>query len=357
MSTFDYLKPGFEKPPTDYYQRPLLLAIEEKLEAKELTGLKYCIGPRRYGEYVYDFGVEFAERFLGKPIFGLFWTNTFSHNDWIDPATMDTRMVEYFEYMNKTGILDNNIVVLFSDHGARWGFLRSQKEGYIEERLPMFFMRLPQWFQTQHPDIVESLIVNKNRLTSPYDIHVTLKHLALISLGKNGTIQLPSSCPTCQTLLQPVPQNRTCPMAGIEDHWCTCTPFESLDTDSIEMKNLTNLVIYKMNEYLQSGPYADRCVSTMSLHRIIEANLKLDLHTDTHKSRIQEYRINFIIDPNEAEFEATFLYDRKTRTVLVDVTEISRLNRYADDSKCIDDNIVKKYCICNDSVKEKKNNK
>ncbi|XP_073838250.1 uncharacterized protein [Musca autumnalis] len=351
MSTFDYLKPGFVKPPTDYYQRPLLLAIEEKLEAKELSGLKYCIGPRRYGEYVYDFGIEFAERFLGKPIFGLFWTNTFSHNDWTDPSTMDERMVEYFNYMDTAGIFDNNIVVFFSDHGARWGFLRGQKEGYVEERLPMFFIRLPQWFQDQHPEIVESLRLNKNRLTSPYDIHITLKHLALISLGKGGTIQLPISCTTCQTLLQPVPQNRTCAMAGIEDHWCTCTPFENMDRDSDEMIYLTNLVIDKMNKYLQDDIYADKCVN-MSLHRIIEANLKLDLHTDVHKQRIQEYRINFSVDPNEAEFEATFLYDTKTKTVLLDVTEVSRLNRYADDSVCVDDNIVKKYCICKESVKK-----
>uniref|UniRef100_A0A1I8ND19 Uncharacterized protein n=1 Tax=Musca domestica TaxID=7370 RepID=A0A1I8ND19_MUSDO len=352
MSTFDYLKPGFMEPPTDYYQRPLLLAIEEKLQAQELSGLKYCIGPRRYGEYVYDFGVEFAERYLGKSIFGLFWTNSFSHNDWIDPATMDERMVEYFKYMDKSGIFDNNIVIFFSDHGARWGFLRGQKEGYVEERLPMFFMRVPQWFQTQHPDIVEALRLNKNRLTSPYDVHVTLKHLALLSLGRNGTIELPSSCPTCQTLLQPVPHNRTCSMAGIEDHWCTCIPFESTDKDSDEMKSIANLVIEKMNKYLQDSVYAMHCVS-MSLDHIIESNLKLDLHTDVHKNRIQEYRINFVVDPNEAEFEATFLYDTKTKAVLVDVTEISRLNRYAEDSTCVDDNIVKKYCICSGNVREK----
>ncbi|XP_011294212.3 uncharacterized protein LOC101900104 isoform X2 [Musca domestica] len=352
MSTFDYLKPGFMEPPTDYYQRPLLLAIEEKLQAQELSGLKYCIGPRRYGEYVYDFGVEFAERYLGKSIFGLFWTNSFSHNDWIDPATMDERMVEYFKYMDKSGIFDNNIVIFFSDHGARWGFLRGQKEGYVEERLPMFFMRVPQWFQTQHPDIVEALRLNKNRLTSPYDVHVTLKHLALLSLGRNGTIELPSSCPTCQTLLQPVPHNRTCSMAGIEDHWCTCIPFESTDKDSDEMKSIANLVIEKMNKYLQDSVYAMHCVS-LTLDHIIESNLKLDLHTDVHKNRIQEYRINFVVDPNEAEFEATFLYDTKTKAVLVDVTEISRLNRYAEDSTCVDDNIVKKYCICSDNVREK----
>ncbi|XP_075163354.1 uncharacterized protein LOC142235989 [Haematobia irritans] len=351
ISTFDYLKPGFVKPPTDYYQRPLLMAIEEKLPIQKLSDEPYCVGPRRYGEYVYDFGIEFAERFLGQSIFGLFWTNSFSHNNWADPSIMDKRMVEYFTYMDDHGILENNVVVLFSDHGSRWGFLRSQKEGYIEERMPMFFIRLPQWMKDAHPEIVNSLMLNKNRLTSPYDVHVTLKHLALMSLGKNDPIDKPISCPTCQTLLEPVLENRSCHLAGIPDHWCTCTPFEVLDTDSDEVKNFTQLVIDELNIYLNSSVYGSQCVP-MQLNRVVEANLRLDLHKDVHKDRIQYIRTTFETNPNEALFDASLVYDSLEKTIKVNVTEISRLNLYATDSVCVDDNIVKKYCICTESVKK-----
>ncbi|XP_013115158.2 uncharacterized protein LOC106092779 [Stomoxys calcitrans] len=351
ISTFNYLKPGFKNPPTDYYHRPLLVAMEELLPIKKMSDEAYCIGPRRYAEVIYDFAVEFAERFLGQSIFGLFWTNSFSHNNWADPATMDNRMVQYFRHMDESGILDNNVVILFSDHGARWGFLRSQKEGYIEERLPMFFMRLPQWLKDENPEFVKALTLNQNRLTSPYDVHVTLKHLAMMSLGKNESIDLPLSCSTCQTLLATVLEDRTCSMAGIEDHWCTCTPFETLDKDSEEMANITQLVIDEMNNYLNRSVYADQCVPLL-LKRVVEANLRLDLHQDVHYLPLQEYRMNFETSPNDALFDASFQHDKEQNTITIDVTEISRLNRYAEDSKCVDDNIVKKYCICKDSVKD-----
>ncbi|KAM7356192.1 uncharacterized protein ACRADG_001998 [Cochliomyia hominivorax] len=355
MSTFTYLRPGFNLPPTDYYQRPLLMAMEKKLPIRKLSGLKYCMGPRRAGEYVYDFGVEFATRFLGKSIFGLFWANSFSHNYWRDPHTMDERLVKYLNDMDENGILDNNIVVLFSDHGSRFGFLRSEKDGYIEERLPMFFLRMPQWFQQKYPKYVQSLKVNKHRLTSPYDFHMTLKHLMFLSQGKEfmyNTLEPPLSCPTCHTLFRPVSENRTCEEAGLEDHWCTCTPFQAMKTGSSEMQNLTKLVINKMNDFLKDNGYEKKC-APLTFKKNVEANLKMELHQDSNKMQKQTYRMNFKVMPNEAEFDATFVYDNLNKNISIDVTEISRLNIYAEDAKCIDNNnIVKKFCICYESIKK-----
>ena len=357
MSTFTYLRKGFAQQPTDYYQRPLIMSMEDNLPVTKLSGLKFCLGPKRTGELVYGFGVEFAERFLGKSIFGLFWANSFSHNYWRDPHTMDERMVEFFNEMHEKDILENNVVVLFSDHGARWGFLRSEKDGYNEERLPMFFLRLPKWFQLKYPEFVEALKINKHRLTSPYDFHVTLKHLAILAQGKDivdNSLGTPFSCPECQTLFKPVDKNRMCNQAGINDHWCTCTPYRRLDSHSAAMQNITKLVIKEMNAYLNRLGYGKKC-APLEFKGNEEANLMLELHDVNPKDKdMQTYRMNFEINPNEALFDATLIYNRQNNSIIIDVPEISRLNVYAEDAKCItDNNIVKKFCICYESIKKK----
>lgn len=356
MSTFTYLRKGFSEQPTDYYQRPLIMSMEDNLEIKKLSGLQFCLGRRRTADYVYGFGVEFAERFLGKSIFGLFWANSFSHNYWRDPSTMDERMVEFFNEMHEKDILENNVVVLFSDHGQRWGFLRSEKDGYNEERLPMFFLRLPQWFQLKYPEFTNALKINKHRLTSPYDFHMTLKHLALLSQNKdnvNNSLEVPLSCHECHTLLEPVDENRSCKQAGIDDHWCTCTPYRRLNGDSAAMQNITKLVIEEINAYLNKLGYSEKC-APLVFKSNNEANIKLELHEIDPKDKdVQTYRMNFETNPNEAQFDATLTYIRPNNSIIIDVPEISRLNVYASDAKCItDNNIVKKFCICHESIKK-----
>jgi hypothetical protein len=81
VSSFNYLKKGFLKQPTDYYIRPALLAAENELSIKrDLTSwIVTCVGEKHYGDYIYDYAADFAENFKNSSYFGLFWTNSFSH--------------------------------------------------------------------------------------------------------------------------------------------------------------------------------------------------------------------------------------------------------------------------------------
>uniref|UniRef100_A0A1B0BWR3 Uncharacterized protein n=1 Tax=Glossina palpalis gambiensis TaxID=67801 RepID=A0A1B0BWR3_9MUSC len=141
MSTFNYLKKGFQEPPPDYDFRPMSLAIEKHLTYNKKAGIKYCIGNRQYGEYVYDMVLQFAIRFQYEPNFSLFWTNSFSHNDYSLPATMDSRILKYLKEMETLGIFDNSIV--FFSHGVRFGKL-SLPGDFLEARLPTFFISIPK---------------------------------------------------------------------------------------------------------------------------------------------------------------------------------------------------------------------
>lgn len=177
ISSFNYNKKGFLKPPTDYYLRPYMLAAEKHLPIKRKHSLTFCLGNKHSADHIYDFAMDFATHYRKDASFGLYWTNTFSHNDISDPSSMDSKMRSYLGSLDSRGVLNDSMVVFFSDHGLRFGPVRHLNIGWLEERLPMIFIWLPEWFQKQHPEIVQALKINRNRLTNPYDLHMTLKVL------------------------------------------------------------------------------------------------------------------------------------------------------------------------------------
>ena len=97
-------------------------------------------------------------------------------HDWIEAGHyMD---VPYHQLLSKffdEKLMDNTMLVFFSDHGFRYGSLRQTHTGEMENRLPFIFIHLPNNFNKEY---AENLRQNQFRLTTPFDIHATLTHLA-----------------------------------------------------------------------------------------------------------------------------------------------------------------------------------
>jgi hypothetical protein len=334
ISTFNYFKYGFANPPTDYYFRPLGIAAEENLEMVEQHGLKICLGQRNYADYIYDYGISFSTKFERSPKFGFFWTNSFSHQDLNMISSMDLKVKGYLEQLEESGILNNSIVFFFSDHGMRFGEIRKYFTGWLEERLPFFFIWLPPSFQKQYPEIVENLRINRDRLTSPYDVHVTLKHILQMSDGYDKKLTS-ASCQSCQSLFAEVPSNRSCDDAGISKHWCTCTEFEESDKTTKHMKNAVDYAIQELNDQLKEFP---KCTQ-LYFKEIISARKSKKMGTQ------QDYLISFVVRPSNAELEATIRYEDDKDEFKI-VGSVSRLNRYGNQSACINDSNMRKYCFC-----------
>ncbi|XP_049303315.1 uncharacterized protein LOC105222033 [Bactrocera dorsalis] len=339
MSTFNYLKEGFDQPPTDYYLRPMTLAIEKELKVATKDELPYCVGRKHYGEYIYDYALQFANSFAAEPLFGLFWSNSFSHNYFDTEATMDVKVLEYLEKMKSESILERSIVILLSDHGMRWGPLLQLKSGFLEERLPTMFISIPSWYQNKYPDFMKNLQINQRRLTTTYDIYATMKHILEVAEPEkefpylNGTIHGVS-------IFREIPEDRTCDNAGIPEHWCACVPYEIVPTSDEVAKNVTALVLGEMNQYLNNKNISDKC-----------AELKLETINSIEMKMIKipnesTYRISFEANPEKARFQATIVYNITTNTIKTDVEDISRLDSYAKTSNCIDLKEEKKYCLC-----------
>lgn len=124
ISTFNYHKFGFLNQPTTNYFRPFTLAAEKYLKIKYKSSLKFCLGFQNYADFIYQYALDFASVYKNDPFFGLFWTNTFSHNELSDPSSMDEKIKFYLEELDSRGILNTSAVVFFSDHGLRFGPVR-----------------------------------------------------------------------------------------------------------------------------------------------------------------------------------------------------------------------------------------
>lgn len=339
MSTFNYVKCGFFQQPTDYYLRPMLLALTEKLDIVKNAGLEYCVGRKHHAEYIFDFMLQFANNFPADPLFGLFWTNSFSHNAFDTPATMDTKILEYLIRMKRDGILERSIVIFFSDHGMRWGSLLWLKSGFLEERLPTMFISIPSWYQNEYPDFMKNLQINQKRLTTPYDIYATMKHILEVAEPENefpylnGTIQGVS-------IFNEIPEDRTCTDAGIPEHWCTCVPYETVDINDELVSNLTSLVFNEINQYLVNKNIGDKC-DNLTLKSLNSAELKM-----IDEPNQSTYRLTFEALPKEPSFQATAIYNRSSKVISINVEDISRLDSYKSTASCINLKEAKKYCIC-----------
>lgn len=335
IGSFNYHKSGFVKTPTDYYLRPFMLAAE-KLPFKKKDSLKVCLGPKPAADHIIEYAVDFAQTFSENPFFSLFWMNSFSHNDLNTPSAMDGRILKFFQDLKRTGALNNTIVLFLSDHGMRFGKIRETYIGWIEERLPFVYFWIPESFKKAFPAKYHSLKINAERLTSPYDVHVTLKEL--LGIEANGT----KACPTCQSLFQDVPWNRSCTDAGVTDHWCTCAEYKVLSTESGPVRNIARFVLGQLNSLVDNGKSylvnGTKCAS-LSIKKILSLRSKV---FSKKFSGYEEYVILFETLPGNALFEATVAHKHTFK--LMDT--ISRVNAYGGQSKCIKDSFLQKYCFC-----------
>ncbi|KAJ8938630.1 hypothetical protein NQ314_011410 [Rhamnusium bicolor] len=331
MNTFNYKKKGFTSPPTDYYFRPYILATE-KLNKVMRNGMTYCTGPESAGERIMNLAKEFGDTFKHYPTFGFYWMNSFSHNDLSSASVMDNKTKEFLEDLANRNVLENSVVIFFSDHGVRFGDIRLTKSGWLEERLPFIYFSLPKWFKKKFTREFNNFKNNSYKLTSPYDIYMTLKHILVLS-GHNYTITPSDACPTCMSLFEEIDPERSCEDAGIEQHWCTCAAYTSVKLNKRLEFKLTDYVLNEIHNIILSENGSELCAK-YAVNNIINASLsqKFSYKNNTY------LLLSFETTP-KAIFESTVGFYGEISALNFSISgSISRLDRYSVSSNC-----VKKY--------------
>ncbi|XP_015605036.1 uncharacterized protein LOC107272412 [Cephus cinctus] len=341
MSTFNYLKVGFADPPTDYYMRPYVVASEKLLKLRRKFSTNYCTGPELSVERILNFAVEFARTLIGIPYFGFFWTNAISHDSMNAPSSMDDRILRKFQLLEREGVFNDSMIVFLSDHGMRYGDIRDTLVGWYEERLPFFYIRLPDWFREENPDVYAALRVNQNRLTSPYDFYETLRDI-LVTAG--GEANSSSGCPTCMSLFRRVPWERGCEDVGVSSHWCTCTAFRSVVTNSkIAAQGAQKFLEHVENiikNYKDSK--GNRLCAKLKLKKLVRVDKVVD--SSRQDAGTDAYFYMLQTTPGGAKYEATIRHHGDGNYSISD-DEVNRINSYASSSKCLERGF-KQYCYC-----------
>ncbi|XP_054165345.1 uncharacterized protein LOC128962940 [Oppia nitens] len=351
MATFNYLKIGFNEKPTDYYLRPFSLAIEP-----DVHNDCYLDKPEIeiYYDYVYDFVKAINERH--QRYFGFTFLARLTHDHINSAGLADSHVHRLLDKLFTDSLLANTVVVFFSDHGIRFGKIRETLSGKLEERMPFMHIYLPDELRNKYD---KSMAINENRLTTPFDIHSTLKHLItgkqLLNSGSNGVKY-------GKTLLQEIPEDRSCQSIPILEHWCSCQSSEPVaDLNSVSF--VSRFIVDSINR-LFATDFVDKCqpltlrrtVSAYEQHlndKVLQFEQSLNDVMDRHvvysrkrtKEHIRHYLITISVEPSGGLFEATVNVDTRSRHMQI-IGDISRINRYYNQSDCIDNQFVRRYCYC-----------
>lgn len=338
INTFNFNKKGFLKIPTDYYFRPYMLAAEHNLKTSKVDDMTYCSGPETSGERIFHLIKTFTSTFKDHPYFGLFWMNSFSHNRLNTISRMDHKLYEFLKDLYESNILKNTIVFFFSDHGLRFGNIRYTHTGWLEERLPFFYIYIPKSIKQRYPKKIKNLEINTKRLTTPYDFYMTLQDLLVMS-GKNHTIKPSNACPNCHSLFDLATIDRSCEDVAIQDHWCTCNEYIDISTRNNTVRAATRFVLNVIQQIIDSyeGAHED-CVEYF-VKNITSASV---FEKEDGRNNLL---IIFQASP-EAVFEATVSYQTSSGWNFSLEGSISRLDSYKAHSRCVHDSFLKKYCYC-----------
>lgn len=335
MGMFNYEKTGFISPPTDYYYRPFATALEGS-KVDKLSG-EHCIGSELEFEYVLDWGRRFAEQFKNKLYFQMSFMTRLTHSVLKYAGYADRPTVNFFKALDEAQALNNTFLFFLSDHGIRYGDFRKTKIGKMEDNTPFMFILPPKWFEKQHPSAWNNLKINEYRLTTVYDIHETLE--SILRYPDLSAMPSPPGDVVGTSLFREVSSQRTCADAQIPESFCSC----DLLTDPINVSpaketEIANTVLKEVNLLLE--PKLDKCAKLM-LNKITS----IQKQTIPTRSNLALYQIAFSVEPSKAQFEATV---RSTSTGYEVVGTISRINRYSNQSHCVDSRMLKPFCFCKD---------
>ncbi|CAG2219197.1 unnamed protein product [Mytilus edulis] len=236
---------GFLKPPTNHYMRPFYLAINHMqmfespvsdvlqfLEDKnvKLSSTSYlCYGEKSLHVIAIDYFKRFLRAYKDDLKFTLVWNNKLSHNYVNFIKLADDDLLDLMTFLKTEGFLDNSFLFILSDHGSRVDKIRNTPIGRLEERLPLISLVVPQELKEAYPNLHENLKTNINRLTSPFDAYETIVDI-LNENFKSQEVAVPY--PRGISLFRPIPNDRSCADAGIDEHNCVCYSSDSVDVKS-----------------------------------------------------------------------------------------------------------------------------
>ncbi|PVD34583.1 hypothetical protein C0Q70_05859 [Pomacea canaliculata] len=356
IAIFVYEKAGFHRPPADYYNRAMALAMEKHLGV--WSHKHHCIVDMLETEMLLNYVTDFSRLFRHQPYFAFSFITRLTHDSVNDAGAADDPHLTFLQRLKAEGHLNNTVLVYYSDHGNRFGDIRSTFVGKAEERLPFLFLVFPPWFKDKYPELHRNLRINSNRLTTPFDVYETLKEI----LTFDGVVRTASVSDQGISLFRVIPETRSCAQAQILPHWCMCMKRKKLPESAPFVWNTALALVAKINEFLKS--YLSVCAKLRlktvvnaeqlvvndnvlrfeeSVHDVINRTVRYGNRTEG----MLVYQLTVVTEPGEAMFEGTLKRMKgESRKGFSLAGDVSRINAYGSQSSCIDSFTLKKFCYC-----------
>ncbi|KAL1484607.1 hypothetical protein MTO96_032511 [Rhipicephalus appendiculatus] len=322
---------GFRKPPTDYYPVPVLHAMEEN------GGIDmYCAGSRLKTQVLLEYLRDVLELNAdnGIPLFSYVWLSDVPHSNDHALLVLDDPVHDLLRHMQKRRAFRDTVLVMLSDHGARFGSNRATVIGRHEDKTPFAYLVLPRSFLRRHPGAAVNLEVNQRRLVTAYDVHSTLVDL----LRYAGTVSNASlSADRGLSLLGHVPPERNCSGALVPVEFCECVAAGvDLDEQSSLVQSFAKFVVEYLNR-LNEANFPTMCVR-WQLASVTDA-----FALDGRRSGVLTLRVVVLTEP-VAHFEAygevhDGLVERR-------MLFVQRLDWYANHTGCLPPSLWQKLCYC-----------
>ena len=231
---------------------------------------------------------------------------------------------------------------------------------------------LPKLFKTRYPSEYLEFEKNIHILTTPMDIHKTLKHL--LNLEANEPIENEKSNRAI-SLFRKRDLSRTCQQAGIDSHWCTCLKRYEIEIDSVLIQIAELFVTYLNKNILKDN--LDECVKlelfNVTRVHLLESSIDIDYTNKIKTSALdffsnlnllkpppieqgyQKFLFQITTIPNNGLYEFTIEIENKLNedrnflsNVKINKDKISRLDKYGNTSSCIFNTFpdLRKFCYC-----------
>ena len=223
-----------------------------------------CFAGRNYASFYYEYVKKYTERndMAAQPFLAYTHLLTSHDTDGKRIVDDDESLADLFHHVAR---LRNTMTIFASDHGTRaTEFSAYTNQGRQEIYQPLLFMIIPhEVSKLLGPDVMNSLVVNQNRLVGIEDLHHSLvsilddnSNISGSSVDTNKLQQDPNVeiIPSrLRGLFQPVPLNRTCEQMRLSsDVLCLCDGMDkTVSNESYSLKWAAEFALGTLNNRIQ----------------------------------------------------------------------------------------------------------
>ncbi|KAG8221832.1 hypothetical protein J437_LFUL003466 [Ladona fulva] len=344
---FNYLSKGFLEQPTDYYMRPFWLVMDNITHFKSSDNRCYGNIPRH--TFLYNYTEEFVTKMSNYSYFAFSFLTQMSHDYLNLIKLLDHDIESMLKRFFNGPSLSNTITIVMGDHGNRFDAIRSTVIGRVEERMPFFSIVLPESLKKSHPHLQHGLKANRETLLSWFDIYELLMDIAMDNLGEVSEVKRWGVIGLSP--FRPIPKNRTCRDVAVPRTYCVCGAEKEIDPKDSHAVVAAETLINHVNNMLKSHGAGDKCAE-LTLKKVLSAQVLLPSKPVVSPNNlVLEVRVTIETTPGGARLEGVVERSAWSDDGGRVIGDVNRINKYGNQSYCVEDLVAKLFCYCNSFVK------